>query len=289
MEEIVKETMEEMMEGNQETVDLRKIVLANDIPATVTDPIVILNHWMDLPEIHMHGPEHHTLDGAALLVALDHWFALNPERASELNSLRQERADKINEIFSTAETNNILPRNTALDVFDTEGTEVPDSKQSDPKREDLTNSAVTETETETETETATESEEPYRVDVAMDLPTAIDWLIDRAGEYPGGACGSVGVCGAAVSCGAAFSIFSVNTPFSEQTWSQNAELTSRIIGNLASTSGPRCCKRNAYFALETTAKFLKEKYKIDLQMNHEIKCHYFDKNEECLYAECPFF
>ncbi len=228
--------MEENREVNQEIVDLRGIVLSSDIPATVTDPIAILNHWMDMPEIPMHGPEHHTLDGAALLLALDHWFALHPERASDLQALRQKRAGKINERFSAEET-----------------------------------------------------EDPYQVDVAMDLPTAIDWLINRAGEYPGGACGSVGVCGAVISCGAAFSIFSVNTPYSEESWSQNAELTSRIIGKLATTSGPRCCKRNAYFALETTVNFLKEKYKIDLQTTPEIKCHYFDKNEECLYAECPFF
>ena len=33
------------------------------------DPITVMEHLMDLPFCHMHGPEHHTMVGAALLTA----------------------------------------------------------------------------------------------------------------------------------------------------------------------------------------------------------------------------
>ena len=36
---------------------------------TSRDPIEILEHMMDLPFCHMHGPEHHVMAGAALLTA----------------------------------------------------------------------------------------------------------------------------------------------------------------------------------------------------------------------------
>ena len=34
-----------------------------------TDPVVIVRRMMDLPFCHMHGPEHHVMVGAALLIA----------------------------------------------------------------------------------------------------------------------------------------------------------------------------------------------------------------------------
>ena len=33
------------------------------------DPVTVMEHLMDLPFCHMHGPEHHTMVGAALLTA----------------------------------------------------------------------------------------------------------------------------------------------------------------------------------------------------------------------------
>ena len=39
------------------------------LSATSTDPAAILNQMMALPSCHMHGPEHHTMVGMALLTA----------------------------------------------------------------------------------------------------------------------------------------------------------------------------------------------------------------------------
>ena len=75
---------------------LAVIYLEQDLEG-VTDPIKILNAWMDMPEVNMHGPEHHVLDGAALLVALDNWFKLNPGRAAQLQEWRQKQAARLNE------------------------------------------------------------------------------------------------------------------------------------------------------------------------------------------------
>ena len=36
---------------------------------TSADPVAILRRMMELPFCHMHGPEHHVLVGAALLIA----------------------------------------------------------------------------------------------------------------------------------------------------------------------------------------------------------------------------
>lgn len=44
-------------------------VFAICLAETSRDPIAILEKLMALPECHMHGPEHHTLVGAALLTA----------------------------------------------------------------------------------------------------------------------------------------------------------------------------------------------------------------------------
>lgn len=216
-----------------EPIDFHAIIFTdNEDLEEVTDPIRILNLWMEHPQVNIHGPEHHVLDGAALLVALDHWLKKNPKRAAQLQEWRLGQAEKLNR-----------------------GIEV---------EEDLTVPA-------------------------MNIEEAVDALIERAGSYPGGACGFMGVCGAAVSVGAAFSIFSVTTPFSDETWSQANELTGQILTKLSTSHGPRCCKRNAYMALEVAADFLKKKYQIDLEPTSEIKCEYFDQSEECLFSDCEYF
>lgn len=222
----------DMLDEETAPFDFLAVIYSEQDLEGVTDPIKILNAWMDMPEVNMHGPEHHVLDGAALLVALDNWFKQNPERAAQLHEWRQKQADRLNE---------------------------------------------------------GEEDEDYLEIPAMNLTEAIDELIERAADYPGGACGFLGVCGATISCGTAFSIFSVTTPLSDETWSQSAELTGKILGKLSESSGPRCCKRNAYLALEVTSDYLLKKYDIDLGMDHDIKCGYFDQNEDCLFADCLYF
>lgn len=52
------------------TIQEKYQLINNDIlKETSTDPIEIINHIMNNNYISMHGPEHHYLDGAALLVA----------------------------------------------------------------------------------------------------------------------------------------------------------------------------------------------------------------------------
>ena len=44
-------------------------IMAVCLAETSKDPIAIIEKMMDMPFCHMHGPEHHTMVGAALLTA----------------------------------------------------------------------------------------------------------------------------------------------------------------------------------------------------------------------------
>ena len=59
----------DMLDEETARFDFLAVIYSEQDLEGVTDPIKILNAWMDMPEVNMHGPEHHVLDGAALLVA----------------------------------------------------------------------------------------------------------------------------------------------------------------------------------------------------------------------------
>lgn len=123
---------------------------------------------------------------------------------------------------------------------------------------------------------------------ALDLAAALEEMHARGGEYPGGACGFWGCCGAAVSAGMFFSIALGATPLSEQSWGMANEVTARALAEIGKLGGPRCCKRNSFTAIRTTAAYVQEKLGIAMQLPEQIRCTFFRENEECLRGRCPY-
>jgi len=50
--------------------DTYQLIKEKCLASTTSDPIELLNSIMKEPEIHMHGPEHHVLDGSCFMTAL---------------------------------------------------------------------------------------------------------------------------------------------------------------------------------------------------------------------------
>lgn len=123
----------------------------------------------------------------------------------------------------------------------------------------------------------------------LDLPKAVEEMKERALKMPGASCGKWGVCCSVTSLGAAFSIIHGTSPLSsDQYYKEHMEYTSSAIAEMARIGGPRCCKRNAFVAIGLAAKFFNNKYGTSIEYN-DIKCNFFDKNNECIKEKCPFY
>lgn len=163
------------------------------------DPFAIATAMMQSPAVHMHGPEHHILTGAALLAAY---------------------------------------RNAGG---------------------------------------------------AIDLPVALEEMLRRGAMVPGGFCGLAGTCGAAVSAGMFYSIITKTNPLSTESWGTVNLLTAACLTAIGSTGGPRCCKRDTFFALETAAAFVREHTGTAMELPARPRCIFFRRNRECLRERCPWY
>jgi len=164
-----------------------------------TDPIGLAEKLMQEPTVHMHGPEHHVLAGAALLTAY------------------------------------------------------------------------------------------HNVTGKPGLEAALEKMVQRGKQVPGGTCGFFGCCGAAVSAGIFGAIVLESTPLSEETWGKANLLTSQCLANEAKVGGPRCCKRNVYLSILTAVKFLREELDVHLPIPSRTLCRFSHKCRECLENRCPFY
>ena len=63
----------------------------------------------------------------------------------------------------------------------------------------------------------------------------------------------------------------------------------RLPTRFALHGGPRCCKRNTYLALTEAVAFLKEHFGVELEINKNIACEFYDNNKECLADECDYY
>lgn len=111
----------------------------------------------------------------------------------------------------------------------------------------------------------------------------------RAHNILGGFCGLYGDCGAAVGTGIFLSIYTQTGPCSEGSWAWTNRITARSLMSIAEIDGPRCCKRNTYFALISARETIKEYLGIILEIPEKISCKYSTQNEECKELVCPFF
>ena len=122
-----------------------------------------------------------------------------------------------------------------------------------------------------------------------DLNAALAELKKRSLNVPGGTCGFWGTCGAAVSTGQAVSIMNGSTPMTKGPWAQCQKMTSIILGDLADLGGPRCCKRTGFTAIKDAVPFVRENMGVPMQLPETIECTFYQRNEECLRMECPYF
>ena len=118
-----------------------------------------------------------------------------------------------------------------------------------------------------------------------DLKTARE----RAGIIPGGFCGQYGCCGAAVGAGIFTSVWQGTDPHSRSGWAACHEMTARCLSAIATVDGPRCCKRDTYFALEAALPAARELLGADLGEGADIVCTRHHLSRDCRGADCPFF
>lgn len=121
----------------------------------------------------------------------------------------------------------------------------------------------------------------------IDLHEALQKLMYEGLRMPGAVCGLWGVCGAVTSIGAALAIIEGTGPFSTEDWGSHMEYTSAALARLAKTGGPRCCKRDAFTAMEQAVGYIEKRYGIKLTLK-EIKCGFSSKNRQCIGSRCPY-
>ncbi len=123
----------------------------------------------------------------------------------------------------------------------------------------------------------------------IDVGKSLNLLEERTIKMPGAMCGYWGVCGAVTSVGASLSIINETTPLtSNEKYKDNMEFTSLVIDKMSKIGGPRCCKRNAFLSLSNGVEFVKNKYKIIMDIDN-IHCDFSNKNQQCININCPFF
>lgn len=123
---------------------------------------------------------------------------------------------------------------------------------------------------------------------AVELPSALEELVRRGSQVPGGVCGFWGCCGAAVSAGIFISIVTGATPLTTDTWGLSNQMTAAALQAIGEIGGPRCCKRNAYTAIEQAAAFCRERLGVEMELPEEIVCTFFPGNRECIGKRCPY-
>ncbi len=122
----------------------------------------------------------------------------------------------------------------------------------------------------------------------IDLKESLLQIAERSLKMPGAMCGHWGVCGAVTSIGAALSVIDETGPLSTSDWGKHMQYTSKALSELAQTGGPRCCKRDAFFAFLSAIEYINNNYDVKLPVS-DIKCIFNHRNEQCLKERCPFY
>lgn len=128
----------------------------------------------------------------------------------------------------------------------------------------------------------------YNAGGQVDLDQGLETILERGLEMPGASCGLWGVCCSVTSIGAALSIIENTGPLSDDgSWGDHMKATSEAIAKQGELNGPRCCKRNAYVALETVIPYIKDRFGVELDQS-EIICDFSKQNPQCLGKKCPY-
>lgn len=122
----------------------------------------------------------------------------------------------------------------------------------------------------------------------MDMVHALNEIISRGKQVPGGVCGNWGACGAGISTGMFVSIVTKSTPLATTAWSLCNLMTSQALAKISQYGGPRCCKRDAYLALDAAIDFAQEKLNVTMDKPTQITCTRSACNNQCIGVKCPF-
>ena len=123
----------------------------------------------------------------------------------------------------------------------------------------------------------------------FDYDKSINILAERTYKMPGAMCGYWGICGSVASIGAVFAIIDETGPLSnDEHYKEHMEFTSSIIKRMSEIGGPRCCKRNALLSIIAGTKYAKEHYKVELELDENVKCEFSSWNKQCIGNRCPF-
>ena len=111
----------------------------------------------------------------------------------------------------------------------------------------------------------------------------------RAREIPSNSCGYLGACGAAIGSGIFMSIITESTPYSEERWTKANELTGKTLVELSKVTGPRCCKRAVFTAIDESERFLQKSLNLTIMgTNDVIICEHSKNNNQCIGKKCTY-
>ena len=122
----------------------------------------------------------------------------------------------------------------------------------------------------------------------IDLPSALNEMLNRGKSVPGGACGFWGACGAGISTGMYVSIISKSTPLAQEPFALSHQMTAKSLGEIGKVGGPRCCKRDSFLSILSAIDFTKEKFGVEMEMP-TVVCTYSSRNNPCIGKRCPFY
>ena len=122
---------------------------------------------------------------------------------------------------------------------------------------------------------------------SLDLPRALQEMLRRGKQVPGGACGYWGACGAGLSTGMFMSIATNATPLAREAWGLSNRMTARALAAIGEHGGPRCCKRDSYLAITAAVEFAAEHLGVRMTLG-DIRCTRCGMNNQCLGKACPF-
>ncbi|MFH1651295.1 MAG: DUF5714 domain-containing protein [Chloroflexota bacterium] len=117
---------------------------------------------------------------------------------------------------------------------------------------------------------------------------ALEQVLQRGAQVPGGWCGYFGDCGAGVGTGIAVSALTRATPLTGESRSAAMAATAQAIAAICDDQ-PRCCKRSVRKTLETAVPFLNEKLGTQMEKADTIVCRYPARNKECARTACPYY
>ena len=124
-----------------------------------------------------------------------------------------------------------------------------------------------------------------------DARVHLEKLAERCRRIPPAVCGYYGVCGVSLAAGAFLSEALEVNYLSGESWRILNLFTARVqqAVALAGESGPRCCKRSSFAALQAAVDALRELMGVELPKTEALRCRFCGKNESCLKNGCSFY